>query len=171
MTIIKTPNIQKPKVVSVLPEKHNIVYASCTEAWKSSHAFALLCDMLARGRGPESMDLLQVLHRSQEVTQILIPTTWLWGWWKMFIWLSMTSMKSQVILRKLKIFITAYAWWRSVSRPKSSSCATCSESEGSWNLADVIIYLSRTTPGKPSCYSASSNMHILLHVVPPIQAC
>lgn len=27
MTIIMTPNIQKPKVVSVLPEKHNIVYA------------------------------------------------------------------------------------------------------------------------------------------------
>lgn len=138
-----TPNIQKPKVVSVLLEKHNIVYAV---AQKHEKAVMLLHYFVISWL--EEGDLRVWIHYRYSTGVKKLPrywvyvsTTWLWSWWKTFTWLSMTSMKSQVILGKLKIFISAYAWWRTVSRLKFSSCATSSESEGSWNLADVIIYL------------------------------
>lgn len=47
--IIKTLNMQKPKIVCVSPEQHNIVYA-VAEKCKISDAFTSLCDKLATER-------------------------------------------------------------------------------------------------------------------------
>ena len=44
--IIKTLNMQKPKIVSVSPQKHNIVYAVALKC-EISDAFTPLCDKLA----------------------------------------------------------------------------------------------------------------------------